>query len=119
MSTISKNKYRSSDDLTPTMPTSELTQNFAFTSNNVSYTGMRVTTDTLYYVSGSTETEVYNTSTKWVGNTEYIAITLSSEQSVTESFKTFFDTLYQTIDNYGYSLKVKLGDIIYVLDEDN
>ena len=105
---IAMNKYRSSNDFTPTMPTDELTQTLAFTSNNTSFSGMRITTDTLYYVkSDGSEVEVYNTSTKWTGNTEYIVILVSEGQSVATIFKTFFDTLYKTIDNFEYTLKIK------------
>ena len=105
---LSMNKYRSSNDFTPTMPTDEFAQTLAFTSNNTSFSGMRATTDTLYYVkSDGSEVEVYNTSTKWTGNTEYIAILVSEEQIVAGIFKTFFDTLYKTIDNFEYTLKIK------------
>ena len=105
---LSMNKYRSSNDFTPTMPTDEFTQTLAFTSNNTSFSGMRATTDTLYYVkSDGSEVEVYNTSTKWTGNTEYITILVSEGQSVATIFKTFFDTLYKTIDNFEYTLKIK------------
>lgn len=105
---IAMNKYRSSNDFTPTMPTDEFTQTLSFTSNNTSFSGMRITTDTLYYVkSDGTEVEVYNTSTKWTGNTEYIVILVSEGQSVATIFKTFFDTLYKTIDNFEYTLKIE------------
>ena len=109
---IAMNKYRSSNDFTPTMPTDELTQTLAFTSNNTSFSGMRITTDTLYYVkSDGTEVEVYNTSTKWTGNTEYIVILVSEGQSVSTIFKPFFDTLFKTLDNFTYTLYLNIGGI--------
>lgn len=73
---------------TITMPTSQIEQPIAFTSNNITYTNMRITTDTIYYVkSDGTETEVYNTSSKWV--TADIAnqtISLSVSQGVAQEF---------------------------------
>ena len=102
------NKYRSSNDFSVTMPTSELTQDFVFKSNGIEFSGMRATTDTLYYVkSDGTETEVYNTSTKWTGNTEYITILVETDQDISTIFKAFFETLYKTIDNFEYTLKIK------------
>ena len=76
--TIVTNGYDFSEELT--MPTSQIEQTIAFTSNNVAFSGMRITTDTMYYVkSDGTETEVYNTSTKWeTESTLYQSIILSS-----------------------------------------
>lgn len=105
---LAKNKYRSSNDFSVTMPATELTQDFTFTSNKIEFSGMRITTDTLYYVkSDGTETEVYNTSTKWAGNTEYIAMIVSEDTEVSDDFYSFFETLYKSIDNFEYTLKIK------------
>ena len=109
---ISTNKYRSSDDFTPIMLSTETTQTFAFISNNIEFSGMRITADTLYYVkSDGSEVEVYNTSTKWVGTTEYITVLTSKDQSVTESFKIIFESLFKTLDNFTYTLYINIDGI--------
>ncbi len=57
-------KYTWKDTLE--MPTSQQEFDIEFVSNGIAYTGIRVTTDTLYYVNNGGETEVYNTSSKWL-----------------------------------------------------
>lgn len=119
MGIITKNKYRSNEDTTPTMPTSEISQDFEFISNNANFTGIRITTDTLYYVNGNSEIEVFNTSTKWIGSEDYMTINLLNDQNVSETFLNFFFTLYSEIQNYYYTLKVKINDKTYIIDDSN
>lgn len=65
--------------------------NINFSSNNQTFTGMRITIDTLYYANGSTETEVYNVGVGWiVTNSEYQKISIETPQEVTTAFYNWF-----------------------------
>lgn len=88
--TIITNAYDFSAELT--MPTSQIEQTIAFTSNNVAFTGMRIATDTLYYVkSDGSEVEVYNTSSKWsTDSTAYQYIGIDTNVLVSDTFGTWF-----------------------------
>ena len=90
--TIVTNGYDFSEELT--MPTSQIEQTIAFTSNNVAFSGMRITTDTMYYVkSDGSEVEVYNTSTKWsTDSTNYQNIAIDTNVVVSDTFGNWFSS---------------------------
>lgn len=87
--TITSGKYKFLDTLT--MPTTQIEQTMSFTANGINYTGIRITTDTMYYVANSTETEVYNTSSKWATeDSKNQFITFSTDTEVDGTFATWF-----------------------------
>lgn len=116
MATITSGNYKYLATLT--MPTALIEQTIAFTSNDVTYTSVRVTTDTMYYVNGSTETEVYNTSSKWTTeDTNCQNIKLSEAQEVDSTFVAWFNnnTTKQTLK---YIQVGELGKAILVTNKD-
>lgn len=95
---VKQNGYRFSDDLI--MPTVVIDEKFTFTSNGVSFTSIRVTTDTLYFTdSNGNEVEVYNTSSKWAtDNTEFQFIGIESEEVLTS--EVLIDWLQSNLNLY-------------------
>ena len=73
---------------------SEFTGNISinFTSNNQTFTGMRLTENTLYYVvDANNEIEVYNIDVNWlVTDSAYKRITINTSQEVSTDFYNWF-----------------------------
>lgn len=108
-------KYKWLDTLT--MPETQIEQIINFTSNNITYIGIRATTDTMYYVKeDNIETEVYNIASKWV--TEDIKnqiISIINSQDVDETFLTWFSantSVYIETLSYDLSTSTKWTDIL-------
>lgn len=108
-------KYKWLDTLT--MPETKIEQIINFISNNITYIGIRATTDTIHYVrEDSSETEVYNIASKWV--TEDIKnqiISIINSQEVDETFLTWFSTntsAYIETLSYDLSKSTKWNDIL-------
>lgn len=112
---IEKGKYRSNNDISFTFPTSEITQSFNFTSNGHQCTGMRITSDTLYYVeSNGNEIEVYNSVNKWnQEDIKYSVIQVLNTSEVTSEFYTYFNNLFVNVETLEYTLHVKIGSTTY------
>ena len=110
--TIVTNGYDFNAELT--MPTSQIEQTIAFTSNNVAFSGMRITKDTIYYVkSDGSEVEVYNTSTKWsTDSTNYQYIAIDTNVVVSDTFGTWFSS---NAVKGAYSLTVSYGGATYTI----
>ena len=80
--TISNGNYKFLDTIT--LPSDKIDVTIAFTANGITYTGIRFAIDTLYFTSDSTETEVYNTSSKWLtadANNQIIQVTTNTNVS--------------------------------------
>lgn len=110
--TIITNAYDFSDEIT--MSTSQIEQTIAFSSNDLAFTGMRITTDTLYYVkSDGSEVEVYNTSTKWsTDSTKYQNIAIDTNVIVSDTFGTWFTS---NAEKGAYSLTINYGGATYII----
>lgn len=110
--TIITNAYDFSEELT--MPTSQIEQTIGFTSNNLEFTGMRITTDTMYYVkSDGSEVEVYNISTKWsTDNTAYQNIGIPTNVLVSDTFGNWFSN---NAVKGAFSLTIFYGGATYTI----
>ena len=90
-STMTAGDYRFNDVLS--LGQSNFTGNIAinFTSNNQTFTGMRLTADTLYYTTENNEIEVYNIGVNWlVADSEYKKIEINTPQEVSTDFYNWF-----------------------------
>ena len=91
-STMTAGDYRFNDVLL--LGQSEFTGNISinFTSNNQTFTGMRLTENTLYYVvDANNEIEVYNIDVNWlVADSKYKKITINTPQEVSTDFYNWF-----------------------------
>ena len=102
-------RYRSDVDKLITMPESEITQLLNFTSNEISYTGMHITSDSLYYIQDGVETEVYNTQDKWnLLDPKYSVVKLETDQEIEDDFATYFNSLFTSTSNYEYDLQLEI-----------
>lgn len=90
-STMTAGDYRFNDVLL--LGQSEFTGNISinFTSNNQTFTGMRLTADTLYYVDANNEIEVYNIGVNWL-DISYKRITVNAPQEVSTDFYNWFSS---------------------------
>lgn len=90
-STMTAGDYRFNDVLS--LGQSDFTGNISinFTSNNQTFTGMRLTVDTLYYTTENNEIEVYNIGANWlVTDSAYKKITINTSQEVSTDFYNWF-----------------------------
>ena len=90
-STMTAGDYRFNDVLS--LGQSNFTGNIAinFTSNNQTFTGMRLTENTLYYTTENNEIEVYNIGVNWlVTDSAYKRITVNASQEVSTDFYNWF-----------------------------
>lgn len=91
-STMTAGDYRFNDVLS--LGQSNFTGNIAinFTSNNQTFTGMRLTANTLYYVvDANNEIEVYNIGVNWlVADSKYKKIEINTPQEVSTDFYNWF-----------------------------
>lgn len=91
-STMTAGDYRFNDVLS--LGQNEFTGNISinFTSNNQTFTGMRLTENTLYYVvDANNEIEVYNIDVNWlVADSKYKKITINTPQEVSTDFYNWF-----------------------------
>lgn len=91
-STMTAGDYRFNDVLS--LGQNEFTGNISinFTSNNQTFTGMKLTADTLYYVVDSNnEIEVYNIGVNWL-DSSYKRITVNTSQEVSTDFYNWFSS---------------------------
>ena len=103
--TIEAGEYKGIDS--PTFPNSDLNQAINFTSNNTTFTGIRI---------DATKKEIYYTNTKekiaymweaWsISNYQYIAI--QTTQTVNEDFYKWFENNYQPYTTTTYSITYNL-----------
>ena len=90
-STMTAGDYRFNDVLL--LGQNEFNGNISinFTSNNQSFTGMRLTENTLYYATENNEIEVYNIGVNWlVTDSAYKKITINTAQEVSTDFYNWF-----------------------------
>lgn len=90
-STMTAGDYRFNDVLS--LGQSDFTGNISinFTSNNQTFTGMRLTVDTLYYTTLNNEIEVYNIGVNWL-DSAYKRITVNTPQEVSTDFYNWFSS---------------------------
>lgn len=90
-STMTAGDYRFNDVLS--LGQSDFTGNISinFTSNNQTFTGMRLTADTLYYVNPNNEIEGYNIGVNWL-DSAYKRITVNASQEVSTDFYNWFSS---------------------------
>ena len=110
--TISNYAYRFNDTLT--MPTTTMTITISFNSNDISYTGIKITTTSMYYVNSSSSIEVYNTTSKWLTNNKnYQNVAFTSETSVSDTFFSWF--IKNAIKNWFMSREIEIKGTKYIV----
>ena len=90
-STMTAGDYRFNDVLS--LGQSDFTGNISinFTSNNQTFTGMRLTENTLYYATENNEIEVYNIGVNWL-DSAYKRITVNTPQEISTDFYNWFSS---------------------------
>ncbi len=112
---MDKGKFRSSNDVSFTFPTSEITQTFDFISNGRECVGMRITKDTIYYEDhAGTEIEVYNAVNKWSQeDIKFSVVQINKDVEFTQEFSYYFALLFTNVQLFDYKLKVKISSKVY------
>ena len=90
-STMTAGDYRFNDVLLIGQSDFTGSININFTSNNQTFTGMRLTADTLYYATENNEIEVYNIGVNWL-DSAYKRITVNTSQEVSTDFYNWFSS---------------------------